>query len=288
MVKPMVFRVLASGAVTMLLLTALSCVIQAPSKPRSATGIMSATIENADSGQPLSNVHIELKLFPPEYGSRKALSLLCVPSKNAKPLFVLPFTTDPNGSFSITAPGGDYLAMVTIPQRQPIFGCIFFDTVESVRACGVDPSSLHVRQHLFVRTLNSIPGFQGDMLSGSACAAYQPSQCDPLRVPNLVQMEKVVLRGFDGSRIRDARLKFYGYTKGKGKLVDSLMTDANGVADVSSLETGATLRMSVESKRASGEFLIQFIRGGTRGQQTIKLFHWRCRSKVIQGAMVRP
>jgi hypothetical protein len=46
--------------------------------------------------------------------------------------------------------------------------------------------------------------------------------------------------------------------------------------------------MSVESKRASGEFLIQFINGGTRGQQTIKLFHWRCQSNVNQGAMAGP
>jgi hypothetical protein len=249
---------------------------------------MSATIENADSGQPLAKAHIELKLFPPEYGSRKALPLLCMPSKNAKPLFVLPYTTDLYGSFSITAPGGDYLAKISIPQRPPIFGCIFFDTAESVRACGVDPSSLHVRQHLFVRTVNSIPGFNGDMLSGSACAAYQPSQCDPLRVPNLVHMEKVVLRGFDGGRIRGAHLRFYEYSKKKGKLVDSLTTDANGVADVSSLETGATLRMSVASKRASGEFLIQFIKGGTQGQQTIKLFHWRCRGTLNQGAIVGP
>src|SRR5437588_11437035 len=66
------------------------------------------------------------------------------------------------------------------------------------------------------------------------------------------------------------------------------MTDASGVADVSSLETGGLLRMSITSERASGEFLIEFTKEATAGQQTIKLFHWRCRGNVMQGAVFNP
>ena len=44
--------------------------------------------------------------------------------------------------------------------------------------------------------------------------------------------------------------------------------------------------MSVAAERASGEFLIT--KGGTPGQQTITLFHWRCRGNVMQGAWFSP
>src|ERR1700752_2384806 len=46
---------------------------------------------------------------------------------------------------------------------------------------------------LFIRTAKSIPGFSGDILTNSACAPFQPSPCDPLRVPNLVTTKKVLL-----------------------------------------------------------------------------------------------
>jgi hypothetical protein len=128
-----------------------------------------------------------------------------------------------------------------------------------------------------VRTTNSIPGFSGDILSNSACAAIVPSPCDPLSVPNLVKTQKIVLIDSQGTPMRDARLEFNEYTKGRGRFIAGLVTDASGVADVSRLETGGLLRMSITSQGASGEFLIQFTKGGAPGQQTIKLFHWRCR-----------
>jgi 5-hydroxyisourate hydrolase-like protein (transthyretin family) len=277
---------ISAYAVALMLSAVLSCVAQSPARPAPATGTINATIDDTDSGQPLSNAHVEVQLFPPEHGARKFLSLLCVPSEGAQPLFTFALTTDLNGSFSLTAPGGDYLAKATILQREPVFGCIFFDTEESVRRCGSDPLSVRIHQHVFVRTTRSIPGFSGDMLSSSACAPYQPSPCEPLRVPNRVQTNKFVLRDFEGSPIGNARLEFHEYTKGKGKFVGRLMTDASGVADVSSLKGG--LRMSIESERASGEFIIDFTRAGAPGQQTIKMFHWRCRGNVMQGAMVQP
>jgi hypothetical protein len=270
------------------LLLALLCVGQSPLPSRSAAGTISTSIEDADSGQPLSNSKLKVQLFPPEHGARKFRSLLCVPSDDAQPLFSFDLTTDSNGSFSLTAPGGPYLTKITIPKRQPIFGCIFFDMEASVRACGVDPSSLRIHQHLFIRTAKSIPGFSGDILTNSACAPFQPSPCDPLRVPNLVTTKKVLLLDPEGNPVREARLEFHEYTKGRGKFVASLATDRGGVADVSSLETGGLLRMSITSERASGEFLIEFTKEATAGQQTIKLFHWRCRGNVMQGAVVQP
>jgi 5-hydroxyisourate hydrolase-like protein (transthyretin family) len=285
----MVLRVqVFSVGAPLLLSLALLCVAQSPSRAESTAATISGTIDDVDSGQPLSNTHIEVQLFPPEHSRRKLLDQFCVPNDAAQPLFAFTFTTDPNGSFRLTAPGGDYLAKVTIPQREPVFGCIFFDTEESVRRCGADPSSLRIHQYLLVRTMKSIPGFSGDMLSSSACAPYQPSPCDPLRVPNRIETKKIVLLNSQGSPIRDARLEFHEYTKGKAKFIASLMTDAAGVADVSSLlETGGLLRMSVDSEYASGEFLIEFAKGGTPGQQTIKFFHWRCMDRVMQGAMVQ-
>jgi hypothetical protein len=204
------------------LLSALLCVVQSPSKPSPATGTMSATIEDADSGLPLSNTHLQVQLFRQKY---EAGDPFCVPSEDAQPLFTFALTTDPNGSFILTAPGGPYLTKVTIPQRQPVFGCIFFDTEESVRACGVDPSSLRIHQHLFIRTAKSIPGFSGDILTNSACAPFQPSPCDPLRVPNLVTTKKVPLLDPAGNPVREARLEFHEYTKGRGKLIASFATD---------------------------------------------------------------
>jgi hypothetical protein len=285
----MVMRVqVFSFGVPLLLSLALLCVAQSPARPGPAAITISATIDDVDAGQPLSNTHIDVQLFPPEHGGRKLLAQLCVPSVNAHPLFAFTFTTDPNGSFRLTAPGGDYLAKVSIPQRKPVFGCIFFDTEDSVRRCGADPSSLRIHQYLFVRTTNSIPGFSGDILSNSACAPYQPSACDPLRVPNRIGTNKIMLLDSQGSPTRDAHLAFHEYTKGKAKSIASVMTDATGVADVSSLlERGGLLRMSLDSAHTSGEFLIEFANGGMAGQQTIKLFHWRCRGTVMHGAMVQ-
>jgi hypothetical protein len=95
-----------------------------------------------------------------------------------------------------------------------------------------------------------------------------------------------VLRDFEGNPISNAHLEFHEYTKGKGRFIATLMTDQSGVADVSRLKGG--LRMSVESERVSGEFIFEFARSGGPGQQTIKLFRWRCRGNLMQGAMVQP
>src|ERR1700758_4863771 len=110
-------------------------------------------------------------------------------------------------------------------------------------------ASLRIHQHLFIRTAKSIRGFSGDILTNSACAPFQPSPCDPLRVPNLVTTKKVLLLDPEGNPVREARLEFHEYTKGRGKFVASLATDRGGVADVSSLETGGLLRMSITSER---------------------------------------
>ena len=127
-------------AVPLLLSAALLCVPQSQTRLPSAseTRTITASIEDADSGKPLSNTSVKVQLFPPEHGARKLRSLLCVPSDDAQPLLSFDLTTDQNGSFSLTAPGGPYLAKIAIPQRQPIFGCVFFDMEASVRACGVD------------------------------------------------------------------------------------------------------------------------------------------------------
>jgi hypothetical protein len=272
------------ASAVLLLLFAPWCVAQSSSP--SAQQTVTASIEDADSGQPLSNASVKVQLFPPEHGARKLLSLLCVPSNDAQPLFSFDVATDPNGGFNLTVQGGDYLAKITIPKREPIFGCIFFDTDASVRSCRVD-SSMRIRQHLFIRTATSIPGFSGDILTNSACAALAPSACDPLRVPNLVTTQQVRLIDPESEPIRNARLEFSEYTKGKGKHIASLATDTSGIGHVSSLS--GLLRMSITSERASGEFLIDFAKDGKQpGQQTIKMFHWRCRGSIMQGAMVQP
>jgi len=151
-------RAASFAAAVPLLLSALLCVAQ--SSAPSTTRTITATVDDADSGQPLSNAKLKAQLFPTEHGARKLPSLLCVPSDDAKPLFSFDVTTDPNGAFSLTAPGGPYLAKITISDRQPIFGCIFFDTEASVRACAVPLASLRFHQHLFIRTAKSIPGFR--------------------------------------------------------------------------------------------------------------------------------
>jgi hypothetical protein len=273
-------------ALLSMLVSALLCAAQRPSQQGSATRTITGIIEDADSGQPLSNAKFNVQLFPPEHGGRKLPSLLCVPSGDAPPFFSFDLATDPTGSFSLTAPGGDYLAKITIPERQPIFGCVFFETETAVRACGVDPASLRIQKHVFVRTTNSIPGFSGDIVGNSACAPLAPSLCDPLRVPDHVEANKIVLQDFEGNPIRMALLEFHGYTKREGRFIASLMTDANGIADVSSFV--GSLRMSIQSQHASGEFVFQFTKPGKPGQQTIKMFHWRCRGSLMQGAMVQP
>jgi hypothetical protein len=106
-------------AVPLMLSAVLLCVAQSPMPSRSATRTISATIEDADSGKPLSNTHLEVQMFRQEHEARTPY---CVPSDDAQPLFTFAVTTGPNSSFSLTAPGGGYLAKITIPQRQPVFG----------------------------------------------------------------------------------------------------------------------------------------------------------------------
>jgi hypothetical protein len=132
-------------AVRLLLWPTLLCLTQAPTRLPSAseTRTITASIEDAESGKPLSNTSVKVQLFPPEHGARKLGSLLCVPSDDAPPLLSFDPTTDQNGSFSLTAPGGPYLAKITIPQRQPIFGCVFFDTKASVRVCASSPAPIY-------------------------------------------------------------------------------------------------------------------------------------------------
>ena len=113
----MVLRAKAFGFTGPLLLSAaLLCVSQSPLTAASTTRTISATIDDADSGQPLSNTQLNVQLFPHEHEGG------CAPSESAQPLFAFAITTDPNGS---TAPGGGYLAKITIPERPPVFGCIF-------------------------------------------------------------------------------------------------------------------------------------------------------------------
>jgi hypothetical protein len=112
-----------------------------------------------------------------------------------------------------------------------------------------------------------------------------PSPCERLQAPYLVKAQKIVLLDSQGNPMRDACLEFREYTKGQGKFVASLKTDSNGVADVFSLSGVGGLVMSVLSEPASGG-LIQFTKDAPPGQQMVKLFHWRCRGQVMQGAMV--
>jgi len=248
----------------LLLSAVLSYAAQSPWFLASATQTVSATIIDADSGSALSNVHLEVQLFPPEHGGRKFLSLLCVPSDKAEPLFSSTPTNDPNGSFSLTARGGDYLVKVAIPQRQPVFGCIHIDTEPEVRSSSARP--LH--QHFFVRIATSIPSYSGDIVDNSACAPYQPSPCDPLRVSNLVKTKKIELIDSVGNPMHDTRLEFQENTKGKGKLVASVTTNATGVADVSSLlAAGGLLRMLVEFEPVPANFLFSSPKAG----------HWESR-----------
>ena len=270
----------AAALATLLSLPALWISAQSSSK-----ATITFVIEDVDAGQPVSNKKVKLELFGPEHGARKILP--CVPTTDAKPLFSSEFSTNANVSFAVSADGGKYIAEITVANRKPVFGCIGFDTPESVRACGVAPSPLF-RQYALIRITKLIPRFSGDLLGNSACAAYAPSLCDPLSVPNLVQRNNIVLLESDGRPIGNARLEFREYTKGLAKVVANLTTDANGAADVSSLSRGGLLRMAVKSGHASGEFLIGFARTRTPGRQTIKLFHWRCRGDVMQGAMVQP
>ena len=97
--------------VPVLLSAALSCAAQSP---RASVPKIIGTIYDIDSGQPLSNTPLKVQLFPPEHGGRKFQSLLCSPSDNAQPLSSSLVTTDSNGSFNLTAQGGDYLAKMTI------------------------------------------------------------------------------------------------------------------------------------------------------------------------------
>jgi hypothetical protein len=129
------------------------------------------------------------------------------------------------------------------------------------------------------------PGFSGDILGNSDCAPYAPQPCDPLQVPDLVQTNKIVLRDFEGDPIPNARLEFHEYTKGKGKFVGALMTDASGLADVSSLRGACGCPLS---PNLFWRICYRVQDGRSAGQQTIKLFHWHCRGNVMQGAMVQP
>src|SRR5215469_2065689 len=123
------------------------------------------TVIDADSGKPLANVPVEVELFSPEHGARKFLPRGCEPLEGAPSLFTFAPTTDVSGSFSLNAPCGDYPVRITVPQRQPVFGCVHVDTEESVSACGASLG----KQRIFVRTISSVPGFSGDILASSAC-----------------------------------------------------------------------------------------------------------------------
>jgi len=255
-----------------------------PSSP-SAERTARVVIENVDSGQPLPNTSVGVQLFPPEHGARKVLSQACVPMTGAQPVFALTVATDEDGSFTFKAPGGDYLAKIAIRGRQPIYGCIYIDPEGSERPCNSRP----VMQTFFVRTTSSIPGFYGDILGSSACAPYQPSLCDPLRVANLVVAKKIILLDDKGTAVGNANLEFRQNSKALGKFVGRVVTDAAGVAEVSSfIKSGGLLRMTVKSDRMFGDFLIQFASGGADGEQPIQLFHWRCRGSVMQGILVSP
>jgi hypothetical protein len=291
--------IMAFGFVVLLLLSAaLLGVAQPRSTSAAATGMVFATIDDVDSGQPLSNAHLKVQLFRLEPGDRKFLSpLLCIPGKSARPRFTFAITTGPNGSFTLTAPAGGYIAKLTIPQRKPIFGCILFYTEAQIHSCsGVPTSRPAPHQPLYIRSTNSIPGFSGDMVNRGICAQVMPSPCEWLQVPNLVTTQKIVLLDFQGNPMRDAHLEFREYHRTLEKIFASLKTESNGVADVFSLPGWArfqlkrTLLMSVNSEPSKPPFgyLIQFTKDATPGQQTIKLFHWRCRGQAMQEVMVLP
>jgi len=284
---PVLFRDMVFGlAVPLLLSAALWHVAQPPLTSASAKQTISATVEDVDSGQPLSNVLLGVQLFPPENGVRESLFLFCVPLNTAHPIFSINAMTDPHGTFSFEAFGGDYLVKVAVPHRQPIFGCLHIDTEEFVRTtCGAPA----VHQQAFIRTTALIPGFSGDIISSSVCAPWRPSPCAPLSVPNLVKAKKIVLLGPQGSPIRNARLEFRENTKKIGRVVATRMTNIEGVADVSTLlEKGGLLRMSVNDQVAYSDFLIQFANGRTKGQQSVDFFNWRCRGDLMHGAIVQP
>jgi hypothetical protein len=253
-----------------------------PSAPGETT--ISLTIRDIDSGHLLSHLSVKVQLFRSE-GERRLSIPGCVPANDAQPLYSFAGITDPRGALTFRAPGGDYLAKISIPQRQPIFDCITVDTEESMRACGVGPET----QRIFVRTGITISGFSGDMLTSHACAPWQPSACEPLRVPNRVETRRIVFLDFQGAPIGNARVDVRQNSKAKGKLVTTLVTGADGGADVSRmLESGGLMRLSVQRGRATSEFLLQFAKGGRDGQQRIRLFHWRCEGSLMEGARVQP
>jgi hypothetical protein len=279
----MVLRATTFGfTVPLLLAAALLCVSQSPLTSASATRTISATINDADSGNPLSNAQLEVQLFPHEHEGGQ---LPCVPSDNAQPLFTFAVTTGPNGSFSLAAQGGGYVAKITIPHRQPIFGCLQIDTEEYVRStCGAP--ALH--QRVFIRTATSIPEFSGDIVSSSVCAPWEPSPCTPLRVPNLVKAKKIMLLDPQGNPIGNSRLEFRENTM-ISRVAATRVTDALGIADVSTLlQGGGLLRMSVGDNVAYSDFLIQFANSRTQGRQKINFFNWRCKGDVMHGVMVQP
>ena len=273
-------------AVPLLLSGGLWSVVQPLLASASAKQTISATIDDADSGRPLSSVALRVELFPPEHGARKSLSQFCVPLSNAQPIFTFDVVTDPHGKFSFDAYGGDHLVKIAVPHRQPVFGCLHIDAEEFVRAtCGAPA----VHQQVFIRTTALIPRFSGDIISSSVCAPWEPSPCAPLLVPNLVKADKIVLLDPHGSPIRSALLEFRENTKALARVVATRMTNGEGVADVSALlERGGLLRMSVNNQVAYSDFLIQFAKGRTQGQQRVDFFNWRCRGDVMHGAIVQP
>jgi hypothetical protein len=211
------------------------------------------------------------------------LASMCVPITRSGPLRTFTATTDSAGGLEIKSEGGDYLVRFAIAGRPPIFGCLFVDTETSVQStCG-----MHLeQQRVFVRTTASIPGFSGDVISSSACAASVASPCEPLGVPNLVTRKRILLLDVQGRPVRDARLEFRENSKQGKKAIATLAINDDGVADVSSITSTALLRATISRKSGVESSLIHFAANRSPGQQRIALFHWRCGGNVMSGLLV--
>jgi hypothetical protein len=245
---------------------------------------LTGTIYDIDAGAPVGRTSLKLQLFPTENGERKRGELVCVPDSGAKALFTFSITTDPQGVFLFKAPSGPYLVTVTIPNRQPVSGCITVDAQVEKHSCGASS----FRQKIYVRMGSSIAGFVGDIISSSACAASPASMCDPLGVPNLVTTSKFELLDSQGTPIRHSRLEFRQHSKKRMLVGFEVMTNSSGVADIATMpDLGRFLEMSVYGLEP-GTYLIDFVSNPAPGQQTVQLFQWNCFGEMVQGAIVHP